>query len=165
MSNYFRKNTSNEDFNKAFEEAKKNAGSENLYFNDGDIKYYDKDAQDKINELQSAIDKLARENGNLSSSNAADPRTKASNENKYQSNYNEIKRLERELEITENDMREKAYKEYEEVLDQMYAFSNIGVGSLQTARERKQLEHEQWVKEQEGDWFDKAKKKVKKIFS
>lgn len=168
MSNYFRKNTSDEDFNKAFEEAKKNAGSENLYFNDGDIKYYDKDAQDKINNLKQEAFKLKQENADLGYRNMnenIDPRTKASNENKYQSNYNEIKRLEREIEITENDMKEKAYEEYEKVLDQMYAFSNTGMGNLQTARERKQLEHEQWVKEQEGSWIDKAKKKVKKIFS
>ena len=65
MSNYFRKNTSNEDFNKAFEEAKKNAGSENLYFNDGDIKYYDKEAQDKIDSLRQEAFKLKQENADL----------------------------------------------------------------------------------------------------
>ena len=168
MSNYFRKNTSNEDFNKAFEEAKKNTGSENLYFNDGDIKYYDKDAQDKINNLRQEAFKLKQENADLGYRNASenlDPRTKASNENKYQSNYNEIKRLEREIEITENDMKEKAYEEYEKVLDQMYAFSNTGMGNLQTARERKALDEEKYLKEQEGDWLDQIKKKAKKFFS
>lgn len=168
MSNYFRKNTSDEDFNKAFEEAKKNTGSENLYFNDGDIKYYDKDAQDKINSLKQEAFKLKQENADLGYRNMSeniDPRTKASNENKYQSNYNEIKRLEREIEITENDMKEKAYEEYEKVLDQMYAFSNTGMGNLKTARERKALDEEKYLKEQEGDWIDQIKKKAKKFFS
>lgn len=167
MTNYYRKKNGNEDFDKSFEEAKKSAGVENLYIHGGDIKYYDKELEDKINDMKSKMSELGRKNGELESRNSnsnIDSRTKASNENQYQSNYNEIKKLEREIELAESEMRQKAYSAYEQVLDQMYSNKESGQ-SLQTARERKQLEHEQWVKEQQGSWTDQVKKKVKKFFS
>ena len=167
MTNYYRKKNGNEDFDKAFEEAKKSAGVENLYIHGGDIKYYDKELEDKISDMKSKMSELGRKNGELESRNSdsnVDSKTKASNENQYQTNLNEIRELEREIEVTESKMKQKAYSAYEQVLDQMYSAKESGQ-SLQTARERKQLEHEQWVKEQEGDWLDKVKKKAKKIFS
>lgn len=167
MTNYYREKNGNEDFDKSFEEAKKSAGVENLYIHGGDIKYYDKELEDKISDMKSKMSELGRKNGELESRNSnsnIDSRTKASNENQYQTNLNEIRELEREIEVTESKMKQKAYSAYEQVLDQMYSNKESGQ-SLQTARERKQLEHEQWVKEQEGDWIDQIKKKAKKFFS
>lgn len=167
MTNYYREKNGNEDFDKSFEEAKKSAGVENLYIHGGDIKYYDKELEDKISDMKSKMSELGRKNGELESRNSnsnIDSRTKASNENQYQTNLNEIRKLEREIELTESKMRQKAYSAYEQVLDQMYSNKENGL-SLQSARERKQLEHEQWVKEQEGDWIDQIKKKAKKFFS
>ena len=167
MTNYYRKKNGNEDFDKSFEEAKKSAGVENLYIHGGDIKYYDKELEDKISDMKSKMSELGRKNGELESRNSdsnIDSRTKASNENQYQTNLKEIRELEREIEVTESEMRQKAYSAYEQVLNQMYSNKEAGQ-SLQTARERKQLEHEQWVKEQEGDWIDQIKKKAKKFFS
>lgn len=167
MTNYYREKNGNEDFDKSFEEAKKSAGVENLYIHGGDIKYYDKELEDKISDMKSKMSELGRKNGELESRNSnsnIDSRTKASNENQYQTNLNEIRKLEREIELTESEMKQKAYSAYEQVLDQMYSNKENGQ-SLQTARERKQLEHEQWVKEQEGDWIDQIKKKAKKFFS
>ena len=70
--------------------------------------------------------------------------------------------LKNEIDHDKNELREKAYANYESILDQMYMYQN---NSLKDARERKQLEHEQWVKEQQGSWTDQIKKKVKKFFS
>ena len=169
MTDYYRKNYSNgdnESFKSEFEKVKKTMGNNApIYVQGGDIIYFDPKAEKEIKAKEDEYQRLANERAKdyeQAFNSNADPKTKAIAKNQYQDKTNKMESLKNEIDHDKNELREKAYANYESILDQMYMYQN---NSLKDARERKQLEHEQWVKEQQGSWTDQIKKKVKKFFS